>query len=127
MKKCVNCGAELEDEQSSCPNCGKACAQDEVRKKWDAASIVGFCISVVGVIINFTALLTVFVNPNIVTVLLLVVAIIAGCSIGTLGAIISVIGLILVIKKQKRGKGFAIAGIVTGALCFVLLTMLGIQ
>ena len=104
----------------------KKCADYvEDKKPLDALSIVGFCISIIGLLVDLFAFICMLADVNLATVLLLVIGMVAGGIIGGAGTILSVIGPVLVGKKQKRGKAFAIVGIVIGAVCalFVLFSI----
>lgn len=103
MKYCEKCGNELLDEAVICPKCGCAVRdmpqrQEEVPARLSVCALVGFILSLVSVIF--------FVNPFG----LLAVA----------GFVNSVIGLVHCNKKKLRGRGFAIAGIVVGAIFTVV-------
>lgn len=124
MKYCSNCGKELTDEQKTCPNCGytdnaetAASVLSENKRSWDVLSIVGFCISLVGLLIDLIVFIDMATDTNLATVLLLIVGLIVGGIFGAVGTLLSIIGLVLAVNKQKRGKAFAIIGIVVGALC----------
>lgn len=129
MKYCSNCGKDLTDEQKICPNCGytvnteTASFSAENKKPWDVLSIVGFCISLIGLLIDLIAFISMAADANLGTALLLIVGLVAGGIFGAVGALLSIAGLVLAVKKQKRGKAFAIIGIVVGAICACSILM----
>lgn len=139
MRYCSKCGMQLTDEQQTCPNCEPNffVLQNEMlaqgyqtatipKKKWDVLSIIGFCVSFIATLIDVLSVLYLILDPNLGTVLLMFVALIAGCCVGAIGLVLSIIGLVLSIKKKKRGMVFAIIGIILSALC-VLIIVLGLM
>lgn len=62
-------------------------------------------------------------DANLGTALLLIVGLVVGGIFGAVGTLLSIVGLVLTIKKQKRGKAFAIIGIVVGAICACSILM----
>lgn len=74
----------------------------------EATGIVGFLLLVLGYVV------------------LMYYVISAGSFVGVIALVLSIIGLALAVKNQHRGKGFAIAGIAIGAVCLILLMVLGI-
>lgn len=130
MKYCSNCGKELTDEQKTCSNCGYTANAElsvpisvENKKPWDVLSIVGFCISIIGLLIDLIAFISMAADANLGTALLLIVGLVVGGIFGAVGTLLSIVGLVLTIKKQKRGKAFAIIGIVVGAICACSILM----
>lgn len=101
MKFCSNCGKEVSKESKFCANCGKEVSAEEVKnenivaKQSNPLAITGFVISLVSLL----------------------------CCGGTswLGLIFSIIGLIESKKKNNKGKGLAVAGIVISTILLILL------
>lgn len=125
MKNSNNCGLGLNDEQKVSPQRGQNCdvVSVDVCKRRDVLSIVGFCFSVVGLLINAVAIFMALANPNLAAVLFLLIGVVLGDCVGGLGIVLSLIGLIITVKKQKRGKLFAVAGVVIGILCLSLMAI----
>ena len=111
---CRNCGKEINDTTIFCPHCGaQANAEPEpekvnlefdapVQKKLSIKALVGFIVSLAGILI-------------------------AALPCGIVGLIFSILGKKEVDTQGKSGKGFAIAGmvvsifdIVFGALMVIL-------
>ena len=104
MKYCTHCGAETNEEAVICTRCGcllgAPTASDVQQKvKMNVCALVGFILSMVSVVLlifDFMGFLALA------------------------GMIVSIVGLTQIVsKKEQRGKGFAIAGVVVGA-CFYL-------
>lgn len=123
MKYCPRCGNEIDDNAEMCSNCEKSQA-DTSNRKFDIVSIIGFIVGVIAVIIDIYALIITKVNPDLGTAIWLIVCLLAGSFVGGLGLLLSVIGLVIVIKRKKRGKIFAITGIAISAICLLLLLFL---
>ena len=105
MKYCTHCGAELRDEAVLCPKCGcwvNGAVTPTLRqptRKLNISALVGFILSMVSVV--------------------LVVIDFAGL-LALAGMIVSIVGLVQIKNiKQMRGKGFAISGVIVGAIFFV--------
>lgn len=105
---CVNCGKEIRDGATFCPECGatqqgvaspapggesyasptnQPAAQ---RAPYNMMCILGLVISGISLLLNFWGI------------------------VGIAGTVVSVIGLTSCQQKNERGKGFAIAGIAIG-------------
>ena len=106
---CINCGKEISDGSTFCPECGTAqqettppptsstgnfanpVNQSAVKKApYNAMCIIGLVISGISLLLNFFGL------------------------VGIAGTIVSVIGLISCTKNNENGKALAIIGIVIG-------------
>lgn len=141
MAFCRDCGAELTDEVHVCPARDKETdigQTSEVqsskivsKKKWDAVSIIGFCVSFIAPailvpLINFGIDIVMWFNGDALMdagilgflILILEFGFMIICSVsvsalvGVAALTVSAAGLVIVIVRQKRGMGFAIAGIV---------------
>ena len=100
MMYCPKCGAIIPDESSFCPKCGAAVQPPAEPKKfsYNLLSIIGFSLSIL-------ALLWL------------------GGIVGTAAIILSVIGFIQCKKNCEKGKEFAVAGIVIGAVSTVYMLL----
>lgn len=104
---CTNCGKEISENDTFCPNCGakqqtaqydynpdgyvNKNVQPSVQKEsYNTMCIVGLVISCISLFINFWGL------------------------VGIAGTIVSIIGLSSCWKKRERGNTLAIIGIVIG-------------
>ena len=91
MKYCRHCGAEMYDDATTCPKCGRADQYDEdyvVPTKTNGFAIAGFILSFFG---------------------------------GLLGLIFSIVGLVQINRRgNQKGKGLAIAGIVISAVMMIV-------
>ena len=106
---CVNCGKEIKDDSTFCPECGaiqqgttssagsntetnvNSATQPVVQKApYNIMCIVGLVISGISLLLNFWGL------------------------VGIAGTIVSVIGLTSCTRKNENGKTLAIIGIVIG-------------
>lgn len=108
---CKHCGHEINDTAVICPNCGvatdnmplatnKATAQPE-NKKVNGLAIAGMVCAIVGMVGgNY-----IFCIPSIV------------------GLILSIVGMVKV-KEYNSGYGFALAGIIIGAVSLVIWLLL---
>lgn len=91
----------------------------ETRKKWSAVSIVGFGLSLVVFSIYLALTLNIFIGDDFGAMMGVFFSFVFALPLVFVGIIISVIGLVVAIKRARRGKGFAIAGIVMCAPCLV--------
>lgn len=107
---CRHCGHEINDNAVICPNCGvatdnymavaKPVATDQ---KFNGLALAGMICAIVGIIGgNY-----IFCIPSIV------------------GLILSIVGMVKV-KEYKSGYGFALAGIIVGAIGLVIWLMVWI-
>ena len=94
-KFCINCGAELKEGSDICLNCGKMINNQTttsvVDSKTNGLAIAGFVVSLCSLLINFAGL------------------------VGAVGAILSSVGLAQLKKKNEKGFGLALTGIIVGA------------
>ncbi len=104
MKYCEKCGNELFDEAVICPKCGCAVRNEKLQKAGELSGRISVC-ALVGFILSLASIISIF---NILGLLAIA------------GFVNSVIGLVNCTKKNQRGKGFAIAGIVVGAIFGVI-------
>lgn len=107
MKYCTHCGAELMDDAVICPKCGcwasTGVASMQQKAKLNACALVGFILSLVGVVLFFVDFMG-----------LLELA----------GMIVSIVGLVQIGRNtEQRGKAFAITGVSVGACLFVFGVM----
>ena len=122
MKYCKYCGSEMYDEALICMKCGcpasSPVTEVEVnRPKLNVLALLGFIFSLVGSFVSF--LLLVAGSDSATGAFLL------GLPFGIAGLVCSIIGLVKVKRKGQRGKGFAIAGLVVGAvICAIWLLIL---
>lgn len=101
---CKNCGKEIDDKAIVCPNCGvptdnyTAVAKPAAtEQKFNGLALAGMICAIVGLIGgNY-----IFCIPSIV------------------GLILSIVGMVKV-KEYKSGYGFALAGIIVGAVGLVI-------
>lgn len=91
----------------------------EPRKKWSAVSVVGFCLSLLALAIYLALTLNIFIEEDFSAVMGVFFSYVFALPLVFVGIIISIIGLVIAIKRVRRGKGFAIAGIVMCAPCLV--------
>ncbi len=100
---CKVCGCEMPDDANVCPRCGSAVENSEFvateqpaapAAKFSVKAIVGFAVSLVGIIIS-------------------------AIPCGIVGIIFSILGMKEINTGEKRGKGFAIAGLVVSILDIV--------
>ncbi len=115
---CYNCGKELENETTICPECG---ATQPAQEKESTADPYNYeplnknnpeidqynILCVIGMVISCISL--VFRLHGLTAVA---------------GIIVSVLGLLDYPKKNEKGRGFAIAGIVIGAISLVFSLIL---
>ena len=95
-KFCVNCGAELKEGSDICLKCGKMINGDikidsKPSVKTNSLAVAGFVVSLCSLLINFAGL------------------------VGAVGTILSSIGLANLKKKNEKGFGLALTGIIVGA------------
>lgn len=95
-KFCVNCGAELKEGSNICLKCGKKINSDiqtasKPSVKTNSLAVSGFVVSLCSLLINFAGL------------------------VGAVGTILSSIGLANLKKKNEKGFGLALTGIIVGA------------
>ena len=98
-KFCVNCGAELKEGSDICLNCGKMINNQNTTSvidsnpisKTNGLAIAGFVVSLCSLLINFAGI------------------------VGAVGTILSSIGLAQLKKKNEKGFGLALTGIIVGA------------
>ena len=119
-KKCPNCGAELEDNAVFCDECGVQLAQQ---------SIVRTNVSDTSAI-NLQSMVTPKASDGMknsgLGIASMVLGIISVCSLGIL-FIPEIVGLILGIitmGKKDTKQTFAVVGIVTSAIAFVLVIVI---
>ena len=112
MKYCAHCGAELIDEAVICTKCG--CWTNDQKKlseisrpKLNVLALVGFILSIVSIVVFLFAI---GIDPEADASLFI------GIPFAIAGFVCSIIGLIKLKRNHQRGKGFAIAGIVVGAV-----------
>ena len=104
---CKNCFTNIPQDTQNCPNCGTPNTdfssplnpnQYAVPTKINALAIAGFIVTLVSLAIQFHV-------------------------VGVVGTIISIVGLVQIVKRRQKGKAFAITGIVLGSistiLCFI--------
>lgn len=98
---CKECGKEISDEASFCPNCGYSVNNSNATEinnqsnnyvKTNGFAVAGFVISLVSLLINFWGI------------------------VGLLGTIFSAIALNEINKHNEKGKGMAIAGLIIGII-----------
>lgn len=109
MKYCRYCGSEMMDEAVVCVKCGcpvnQTTATVEVaNNKLPPVVLVGFIMSMV------SAFLSVLLFTGVEELYFL------GIPFAVAGLVCSIIGLVKVKRNGLRGKGFAIAGLVVGAV-----------
>ena len=126
MKYCTHCGVELLDEAVVCPKCGYWTSDqvkvDEVKPKFSVLSLVGFILSLVAVVFPGCFLVLCMVSEPSGEIFF------CGLPFAVAGLVCSIVGLVKTIRKKQRGKGFAIAGMIIGAIVAVsglLLILLG--
>lgn len=103
---CKNCGQQVPDESKFCLHCGAnlsinetdEAAKDEPKAalKNSGKAIAGFVLSLVSVVVG---------GYDLVSLLLAI-----SCAV--IGLVFSTIGRQEIMLKKKKGKGFAIAGLV---------------
>lgn len=128
MKYCSHCGSELFDEAVICPKCGcpveHTTATVEVKEpKLIPLALVGFILSIVSGVVSMFMFVNSGGSSSTPSILL------GGLPIGVAGLVCSIIGLVKVKRNKQRGKGFAIAGIVVGAVVcalFLILLLIGL-
>ena len=103
MKYCTHCGSEIVEDAVICPKCGcwinNATAGSSQKGKINACALVGFILSMVGVITFFVDFLG---------------------ALALAGMILSIVGIAQLAKNvEQKGKGFAVAGISVGACMFL--------
>ena len=114
MKYCSHCGAELLDEAVLCTKCGcwtndrgKVAEVSNPRPSLNKLALAGFILSLVSAFISLF-----FMGIETDSSVLLF----TGVPVAISGFICSIVGLVRLKKNKQRGKGFAITGIVLGAL-----------
>lgn len=98
-----------------------ASEQASVKRKWCVVAIIGFCVSALAALIDVIAVLSVVIAPSLGTVIWLILLLFFCGALAIVGLILSVIGLVVSIKRKKRGKVFAIIGIV---LCVAVMLIM---
>ena len=128
MKKCINCGAEMDDSAEKCAVCGVdqkgivVRTEEEVKPaKLNVLSIVGFVFTLITAAIFAFFAAEIAVTDNIGVIALLIVGIIAYGASGVVSFALSLGGLIWAIKAKHRGKGFAIAALAILAVTLIVL------
>lgn len=101
MKYCKNCGAEIADEATACPQCG----QPAEKGKQNVIGIVGLVLALVNIALSFTSI------PY------LPFAIWLG------GLVCSCVGISQA-KKKNQKKGCAVAGLVLSLLGIALIIII---
>lgn len=149
MKYCRDCGAELTDEVHVCPARENEAISEQIcepapKKKWSPLAIIGFCISFVapavlillsylgmewiestfGSLLEKTGLIALFLLV-FEFFFVIVCSVYASGFVGFVALVISITGLILAIEKQKRGRGFAIAGIAMSSAYLMFIVING--
>lgn len=102
-KFCANCGAELREGSDICLNCGKMINNSTtevnttttVSTKTNGLAVAGFVVSLCSLLINFAGL------------------------VGATGAILSSVGLAQLKKKNEKGFGLALTGIIVGGFSVI--------
>ncbi len=94
---CRNCGVELKDGTAFCTNCGQKQDADinnvtDNKNGYNTMCVVGFVMSLISLLINFWGI------------------------VGIIGTVLSIVGLMNCKKKNEKGKGLAIAGIIIGVI-----------
>lgn len=91
----------------------------EPRRKWSAVSIVGFGFSLLAFSIYLALTLKIFIEDDFGAMMGVFFSYVFALPSVFVGIIISIIGLVIAVKRARRGKGFGIAGIVMCAPCLV--------
>ncbi|MCH5151433.1 MAG: zinc-ribbon domain-containing protein [Clostridiales bacterium] len=117
MKFCTHCGAELTDDAAFCLKCGcpttvRAQEVQVTQTKLNPVALVGFILSLVSV---FVTMLTLIVSSGSSGF-----PFGGGLPFAVAGVVCSIVGLVKTVKNKQRGKGFAIAGLVVGAVLCAL-------
>lgn len=104
-KFCVNCGAELKEGGDICLKCGKlvngttestnVTSTTPAGAKTNGLAVAGFIVSLSSLLINF------------------------GGLVGATGTILSGIGMSQLKKRQEKGFGMALTGIIVGAFSII--------
>lgn len=128
-KKCLNCGAELEDNALFCDECGVQLVQNSVQKSASAPPVMQVN-APESPNINSRSLVTTKQSDGLknsgLGIASMVLGIISICSLGIL-FIPEIVGLILGIIAMGGNDTkhtFAIVGIVTSAIAFVLIMVI---
>ena len=128
-KKCPNCGAELEDNAVFCDECGVQLAQQSNHNPPSTPPIVRTNVSDTSAI-NLQSMVTPKASDGMknsgLGIASMVLGIISVCSLGIL-FIPKIVGLILGIitmGKKDTKHTFAVVGIVTSAIAFVLVIVI---
>ena len=99
MKFCSKCGQEVNEEAVICIHCGcsveTATPEATPQKKLNVFALVGFIVSLASLLIDF------------------------GGIVGLVGLIFSSIALRQLKTDGKKGKGFAITGLVVGIISII--------
>lgn len=112
MKYCAHCGAELVDEAVICTKCGcwtndNGQPIETSKPKLNVLALIGFILSLVSILVMVFAVGLADESDS---------AIFIGLPFAIAGLVCSIIGLIKLKRNKQRGMGFAIAGIVVGAI-----------
>lgn len=119
MKYCVHCGSELFDEAIVCPKCGCPATPLDTKAKTirplSALALLGFVLSLVAISL-FSLLALGSTELSYVTI-----------PFAIAGMVCSIVGSVNAKRKNMRGRGFAVAGIVVSAVVcaiWVIIVML---
>lgn len=103
MKYCKNCGAEMADQATACPQCG----QPAEKGKQNVIGLVGFILAIVNIALSFI--------PNLPTYV---------SSIVWLGGFVcSIVGIVQA-KKKNQKKSLAVWGLVLSLVGIVLILLM---
>ena len=125
------------DTSNVCLNC----QQELTQRKWSKLSIVGFSVSIVAFVIELIPVLcgvifrdaidsgdaTVFIVLLFGFVALYGLVWLVGGLVGTASIVMSIVGLTNVARSGKRGKAFAIIGIILSAISVLPLGLFSLS
>lgn len=128
MKNCKLCATENDDVQRKCSDCGTEQAvlqqNDEIsvkKSKTDVISIIGFALSILTLIIMLFFVISMTTTNGLGMAIMVILAIFIYGIPAVLSIILNIVGITTSLKLKRRGKWFAITGLIIAAASTLIL------